>query len=192
MYQFLLFYYGLLACGVQTAPVNKISFIHAFLSVGLITLGMDTAAIYNSIAYFVVDTWISWMSVWTFHHIMSIFVIIVQGILQKDMKAFCVSMLYMAEIGGLLYHASRYAHQTPSLSWSLKRTARQIFLVVYSSTRIYGVVKVGVELLKVFQDGDILRAVSSGVMTLVIVMNWWFVFKQYQIYKKDFISHLKV
>lgn len=180
----LLFYCALFFMGVPTQPLNVLSLIHASSTV-LMYYGLhwDVWILYNSIAYFLVDSYITWGSYWVLHHGLAILGLI-PALVYPDLREFMLPLFGLAEIGGVLYHISRL--------YGKNKACRQLFLVTYGFSRFLATLFFFPLVIEVFTNVDrsivhhFAAVVQTGMVAALIPFNWWFFSKQLQLYQRDF------
>lgn len=184
LYLALLFYSGMYLGGVPTHPLNMLSFFHASMTVTMYyVFQMEFAVLCNSIAYFTVDTWIAWGTFWVPHHGLALLGLI-PALLYPDLRDICLTIFGVVEVGGLLYHVSRWVPKS--------KICRLIFLVTYGFSRMLATSIYLSKVVSVF--ADIHRSwfhhwcavTLVTVITILIPFNWWFFYKQILNYNREF------
>lgn len=172
---------------IPVYPVNYLSVIHASSSIVLYLMNFKELQLIQSISYFIIDIFQTDLWMWRFHHF---FAIVCEGlVIYKDQELIllCSHFLYWSEIGGILYHMSRM--------FPTSKFVRCAFLLFYFASRI--MLAYSASFIHYFcyhfSEPFIWKKLHVYSVSLIgnclLAMNAWFLKKQFDIYKKDFISN---
>jgi len=175
---------------VPTNPVNALSIIHASSSIVLYWVQLYDLQMLQSIAYFIVDTFQTDFWIWRIHHT---FAVILQSLFvykQSEMNLAGSYFLYWSEIGGILYHISRmfpknqHVRMTFLISYFLSR-----IMLLYSTSFVFSTLYVFAMQSPLLIQIHVICSALIG--NLILVLNAWFLKKQVDLYKKDFLLEKK-